>query len=55
MVQAELDAGSLTTAFQSHEHDADPIFAIYPQTRSLSPKVRMVVDHLASALALRRG
>jgi DNA-binding transcriptional LysR family regulator len=49
MVQSDLDAGSLVTVFETDERDADVVFAIYPQTKSLSPKVRAVVDYLASA------
>jgi LysR family transcriptional regulator, regulator for bpeEF and oprC len=52
MVQANLEEGSLVTVFDAQASDADPIFAIYPQTKSLSPKVRVVVDHLAAALGL---
>jgi LysR family transcriptional regulator for bpeEF and oprC len=46
MVQASLDAGTLTTVFDTHPRNADPIFAIFPHAKSLSPKVRVVVDHL---------
>jgi DNA-binding transcriptional LysR family regulator len=49
MVQSDLNSGSLVTVFETDERDADVVFAIYPQTKSLSPKVRAVVDYLASA------
>jgi DNA-binding transcriptional LysR family regulator len=49
MVQAEVDAGSLVTVFETEERDADVVFALYPQAKSLSPKVRAAVDYLAAA------
>lgn len=48
MVQANLDAGSLVTVFETDERDADLVFIIYPQTKSLSPKVRAVVDYFVT-------
>ncbi|WP_181529669.1 LysR family transcriptional regulator [Ensifer adhaerens] len=50
MVKANLEAGSLETVLETDERDAVPVYAIYPQTKSLSPKVRAVVDHLVSTL-----
>ena len=51
MVQASLDAGHLTSVFDTEVRDADPIFALLPHAKSISPKVRAVVDHLIASLA----
>jgi LysR family transcriptional regulator for bpeEF and oprC len=49
IVQADVEAGRLTMVFKADEHDADAVFALFAQGKSLSPKVRVVVDHLGSA------
>ena len=49
-VEAELRAGRLISVLDTYRAPDDGIWAIYPQNRYLSPKVRLLLDHLAKGL-----
>ena len=49
-VEAELRAGRLISVLDTYRAPDDGIWAIYPQNRHLSPKVRLLLDHLAKGL-----
>lgn len=49
-VEAELQAGRLVAVLDSYRALDDGIWAIYPQNRHLSPKVRLLLDHLTQGL-----
>ncbi len=50
-VEAELQAGRLVSVLDTYRAPDDGIWAIYPQNRHLSPKVRLLLDHLGQGLA----
>ncbi|MEH6834844.1 MULTISPECIES: LysR substrate-binding domain-containing protein [Falsihalocynthiibacter] len=50
-VEAELQAGRLVPMLDTYRAPDDGIWAIYPQNRHLSPKVRLLLDHLGERLA----
>ena len=50
-VEAELQAGRLVSVLDAFRAPDDGIWAIYPQNRHLSPKVRLLLDHLGQGLA----
>ena len=45
--------GRLQTVLEEYEETDFDVYAVYQNTRHLSPKVRTMVDHMASAF--RRG
>lgn len=49
-VQTALDTGQLLPLLTHYREDDDGIWAVYPQTRHLSPKVRMLLDFLVESL-----
>lgn len=49
-VKAHLKTGELVTVLDSFREEDQGIWAIYPQNRHLSPKVRLLVDYLAENL-----
>jgi DNA-binding transcriptional LysR family regulator len=49
-VEAELQAGRLISVLDEYRAPDDGIWAIYPQNRHLSPKVRLLLDHLGKGL-----
>jgi len=49
-VQAHLDAGRLVPLLEEYRPPDEGIWAIYPQNRHLSPKVRLLLAHLAENL-----
>ncbi len=49
-VQTALDLGQLLPLLTDYREDDDGIWAVYPQTRHLSPKVRMLLDFLVESL-----
>ncbi|WP_203299214.1 LysR family transcriptional regulator [Marinobacter sediminum] len=49
-VQTALDSGQLLPLLTDYREDDDGIWAVYPQTRHLSPKVRMLLDFLVESL-----
>lgn len=49
-VQAELQAGRLVSVLDVYRAPDDGIWAIYPQNRHLSPKVRLLLDYLGQGL-----
>lgn len=49
-VEAELRAGRLISVLDKYRAPDDGIWAIYPQNRHLSPKVRLLLDHLGKGL-----
>lgn len=51
-VDAELQAGRLLPMLDAYRAPDDGIWAIYPQNRHLSPKVRLLLDHLEQGLGL---
>ncbi|USD36963.1 LysR substrate-binding domain-containing protein [Ferrimonas sp. SCSIO 43195] len=50
-VQRYLDRGELVSVLDHFNEQDDGIWALYPQNRHLSPKVRLLVDHLAEHLS----
>jgi len=51
-VQEYIQQGQLVELLPSYREPDDAIWAVYPQNRHLSPKVRMLVDYLAKELAI---
>lgn len=49
-VGADLRAGQLVSVLDGYRAPDDGIWAIYPQNRHLSPKVRLLLDHLDQGL-----
>lgn len=49
-VSEHIDAGTLVEILTNHQPADEGIWALYPQNRHLSPKVRMLVDFLAEQL-----
>ncbi|MBO9429415.1 LysR substrate-binding domain-containing protein [Sulfitobacter sp. R18_1] len=49
-VEAELRAGRLISVLDTYRAPDDGIWAIYPQNRHLSPRVRLLLDHLGKGL-----
>ncbi len=50
-VQHHLKSGELVTLLDNYRVPDEGIWAIYPQNRHLSPKIRLLVDYLAEQLA----
>lgn len=46
-VQTALDNGELVEVLSDYRDDREGIWAMYPQNRNLSPKVRLLIDFLA--------
>ena len=51
-VQEHINQGQLIELLPNYREPDDAVWALYPQNRHLSPKVRMLVDYLAKKLAL---
>ena len=49
-VQAYIESGQLVTILDQFREPAEGIWAVYPQNRYLSPKIRLLIDHLAKHL-----
>ncbi|CAH0532881.1 HTH-type transcriptional regulator DmlR [Vibrio stylophorae] len=49
-VQQDLASGKLVEVLTQYRDDQEGIWALYPQNRYLSPKVRCCIDYLATAL-----
>ncbi|WP_024591396.1 MULTISPECIES: LysR family transcriptional regulator [unclassified Pseudoalteromonas] len=49
-VQRHLQSGELTTLLYNYRVPDEGIWAVYPQNRHLSPKIRLLVDYLAKQL-----
>lgn len=49
-VKQDVDRGHLVPLLQEYRPATDGIWALYPQNRHLSPKVRAVIDYLAEQL-----
>ncbi|WP_458792947.1 LysR family transcriptional regulator [Yoonia sp. MH D7] len=49
-VQVELEAGRLVPILDKYRAPDDGIWAIYPHNRHLSPKVRLLLEHLSEGL-----
>lgn len=49
-VQPYLDSGELVSLLDQYRESAEGIWAVYPQNRHLSPKIRLLVDYLAEHL-----
>ena len=52
-VQAHLRSGALVALLEAQQPPNTAVWALYPQQRHLSPKVRQLVDHLKSGLSER--
>lgn len=50
-VQSYLQSGELITLLDNYRVPHEGIWAVYPQNRHLSPKIRLLVDHLTEQLA----
>jgi DNA-binding transcriptional LysR family regulator len=51
-VEQEIETGRLVRLLPDHEPRPQPISAVYPSRRYLSPKVRTMIDYLAAEFAL---
>jgi len=49
-VEGELQEGRLVSILETYRAPDDGIWAIYPQNRHLSPKVRFLIDHIGDRL-----
>jgi DNA-binding transcriptional LysR family regulator len=49
-VKEALDSGRLVEVLSEYREDREGIWALYPNNRNLSPKVRLVIDFLAERL-----
>jgi len=49
-VQHHLQSGELITVLDNFREPEEGIWAVYPQNRHLSPKIRLLVDYLAEQL-----
>lgn len=49
-VETELASGQLIEVLANYRDDQEGIWAVYPENRNLSPKVRLLVDYLAERL-----
>lgn len=49
-VQSALDTGCLIEVLSDYRDEREGIWALYPQNRNLSPKVRLLIDFLADKL-----
>ena len=49
-VQPHLDSGHLVALLPQHQQPDQGIWAVYPNNRHLSPKVRFLLDHLVQGL-----
>lgn len=49
-VQDALDSGELVEVLSEYRDEREGIWALYPQNRNLSPKVRLLIDFLAEKL-----
>lgn len=49
-VQPYIDSGQLVTILDQFREPAEGIWAVYPQNRYLSPKIRLLIDHLIEHL-----
>ena len=52
-VLEHLRSGALVSLLENHQPPDTAVWALYPQQRHLSPKVRQLVDHLKKGLAER--
>ncbi|EGU29840.1 LysR family transcriptional regulator [Vibrio scophthalmi] len=50
-VQAGLDSGELVEVLKEYRDEREGIWALFPQNRNLSPKVRLLIDFLAEKMA----
>lgn len=50
-VQAHLNSGKLTAIFKQYQEPEEGIWAVYPHTRYLAPRVRLLIDFLAHQLS----
>ncbi|KXJ57570.1 LysR substrate-binding domain-containing protein [Neptuniibacter pectenicola] len=51
-VQEHLDSHTLIPLLQNYQPDDEGIWALYPQNRYVSPKVRMLIDYMSTHLAI---
>ncbi len=49
-VQDFLDSGQLVEVLAHYRDDREGVWALYPQNRHMSPKVRLLVDYLSESL-----
>ena len=49
-VQSYIESGQLVTILDQFREPAEGIWAVYPQNRYLSPKIRLLIDHLIEHL-----
>jgi DNA-binding transcriptional LysR family regulator len=52
-VLEHLNSGALISLLEAHQPPNTAVWALYPQQRHLSPKVRKLVDYLKEGLAMR--
>lgn len=52
-VLEHLHQGTLISLLEAHQPPNTAVWALYPQQRNLSPKVRKLVDYLKEGLAKR--
>jgi len=50
-IAKDLDSGDLVSILENYQEPKEGIWALYPQNRHLSPKVRLLVNYMAEQLA----
>jgi len=50
-VQSYIESGQLVTILEQFQESAEGIWAVYPQNRYLSPKIRLFIDYLVKHLS----
>jgi len=49
-VKQHLDSGALLPVLNQYAVEGEGVWSVYPHNRHLSPRIRMLVDHLAEHL-----
>jgi len=52
-VQDDLSRGQLVEVLPNHPPAPSPVYVLYPQSRQLSPRVRVFIDWIAAEFAAR--
>lgn len=53
-VEPRLASGELVAVLQDYQPEAEGVWGLYPHNRHLSPKVKLLLDHLAAGLGAER-
>ena len=50
-IDIELQNGQLVKVLEDHEIEREPIYAVFPSKRHLSPRVRVFLEHAGSLMS----